>query len=1151
MGLNPIDWIEDGVDYVEDTISDFIDDPFGTIGQVAGEAFRGFLGLATLGATNKYDTGYWIEKFTPEQNPVFQDRNVTIRNSLATREIVYGRVRKGGTLVYAGTSGADDRFINLIIVLASHACESVNDVYFDDTLVATKLGTDVQDTQTFSIATDYQGKLALFSQLGNHTEQYSIITAATPDDWTTDHKLLGCTLLYVQMRYDKKLYRRGIPNITVVMDGKNDIYDPRGGGSIGYTNNHALVCLDYIRTKDGLRVPDSEILMQTFIEGAEYCDDQVEGLPGIYLEDRYTANGVIKIENRPLDTLEEMQKAAGAFVTTSQGLWSYIRSEYIAPVASFDESDIISDIQFSPSGSKEGRFNTVTGVFIAPSANWKASDYPAVTYPGYVAADGEELSTTIDFNFVTSPYQAQRLAKLAIERSRYGMTLTGTFKLKAVELQAGDRVFLSITSLGISNAIFLVLDTGISFDGGVALVLRQDAAEIYTDSASDRTEFTPATLLNLPDPNPIVPTGVAISEELYSTNGGRNIKARAVVSWVEPDGRTQNYDVQFKPSADSNWRNVETSVFGTEARKDDLAVDTYDFRVRAINQLGWESDWSATVQHAFLGKTAPPPDIDSVSAEDELVSWDYSSAPLDLDGFEVRIHLGINSDWTTASPMHDGLVSDSKFDVRDALIATSTILVKAKDTSGIYSVNAVSIAVSPSASGDNVNWSDVIDDDGNRPADGADVTDYDDDRVNNNVATPFTLIPTPQCRVDGAKITCLVDNNKTEGVYSQESIVGGAFVSFKIPATDKGCWVGMESSPISDPIIYPIDYSINPIDYSISTFGDGNFHVRQYGMNAGTDEGEFEIPLTAGDTFYIAYDGTSVRYHHNGRLIRTVGAAPGLRFHFNGSFDDAGAGVEAIQFGPYGSNDWNQMGGSNKPADNATEGASWGDNISGQPSTDVLYNNLLDTSSWATTAPNGSIEGFSSLGGAAYNKHEIGVGPAGTNEIVWAGSNGNQSLVNTGFITDPVTIEPGKLYRMSAWIRKTGNAADLRVVYGVDPNNDIEEVSGSYNSTFGYVGDATLSQADKWYLAVWFVFPYGYVAGSGVEGKNGLYDPATGDIDPATASASDVRFSSPTANQLSLLFGSRSVYQNGYSRIVRPRIDIVNGSEQSIQSLLS
>jgi hypothetical protein len=1021
MGLNPVDWIEDGIDYIEDTVSDFIDDPLGTIGQVAGESIRGMLGFATLGATNKYDVGYWIEKFKPEVNQVFQDRNVTIRNSLATREIVYGRVRKGGTLVYAGTSGADDRFINLVIVLASHACESINDVFFDDTLVATKLGTDVQDTQTFSIATDYQGKLAIFSQLGNHTEQYSVITAATPDDWTADHKLLGCTLLYVQMRYDKNLYRKGIPNITVVMDGKNDIYDPRGGGSTGYTNNHALVCLDYIRTKDGLRVPDTEIVMQTFIEGAEHCDDQVEGLPGIYLESRYTANGVIKIENRPLDNLEEMQKAAAAFITTSQGLWRYIRSEYIAPTVSFDESDIISDIQFSPSGSKEGRFNTVTGVFIAPSASWKASDYPAVTYPGYVAADGEELSTTIDFNFVTSPYQAQRLAKIAIERSRYGMTLTGTFKLKAVELQAGDRVSLSISSLGISNATFLVLDTGISFDGGVALVLRQDAAEIYTDSASDRTEFTPATLLNLPDPNPIVPTGVAISEELYSTNGGRNIKARAVVSWIEPEGRTQNYDVQFKPSADSNWRNVETSVFGTEARKDDLAVDTYDFRVRAINQLGWESDWSATVQHAFLGKTAPPPDIDSISAEDELVSWDYSSAPLDLDGFEVRIHLGINSDWTTASPMHDGLVSDSKFDVRDALIATSTILVKAKDTSGIYSVNAVSIAVSPSASGDNVNWSDVIDDDGNRPADGADVTDYDDDRISNDALT--------QVIADAAA-------------------------------------AGATAQQIQD----------------------------------------IQDAAAAGAT---------------------------------------AAQIQAIADAATTAN-WNGVGGAGKPADNATDGATWEDNINGQPDRQNLLNNLVDVSDWESggALPSG-LSHTSSYGYTNANSLVVAEGPTGFDEVCWQVAPVNAASDAGGFsFSNRVLGKSTKVYRVSVWFKCSALTGSFRFRSGA--SYQLSDGVIDYNP---YVHEAPAPEIDKWFLAVMVAHPHN-TSRITASGLSGVYDPDTGDI---VSSFDEFKTADSSGSLIALNAAFQWVDSNNGTDVAlfaRPRLEVIDGTESRISSLI-
>lgn len=419
-------------------------------------------------------------------------------------------------------------------------------------------------------------------------------------------------------------------------------------------------------------------------------------------------------------------------------------------------------------------------------------------------------------------------------------------------------------------------------------------------------------------------------------------------------------------------------------------------------------------------------------------------------------------------------------------------------------------------------------------------TDYEDDRVNNNVATPFTLIPTAECRVDGAKITCLVDNNKTEGVYSQESIVGGAFVSFKIPATDKGCWVGMEASPISDPIIYPIDYSINPIDYSISTIGDGNFHVRQYGMNAGTDEGEFETPLAAGDTFYIAYDGTSVRYHHNGRLIRTVSAPPGLRLHFNGSFDDAGAGVEAVQFGPYGSNDWNQMGGSNKPADNATNGATWGGDIAAQPTDSRLLGNLFDLSEWEPN-PSVSLSGWT-VAGTAPTELAYEAGPELNGHTVLAfhawNDGGSDAIALT---SDGIPIEADGTYRVSFFAKGAATLAKVRLKVEGDLI-ELDDTAIPTPPTY-QIGFDDLDE--DWFLLVGVVRRHNTVVTVN-SNYSGIYNVQTGE---RVKAVDDVKFE-PTATTLGLKMEADIIDAGDHVYFYKPRIELMDGTEPSVAALI-
>lgn len=53
------------------------------------------------------------------------------RNPIAPWTVVYGRARVGGTIIYFNSFGKDRSFLDLVIVLACHPCEAVDDLLFD------------------------------------------------------------------------------------------------------------------------------------------------------------------------------------------------------------------------------------------------------------------------------------------------------------------------------------------------------------------------------------------------------------------------------------------------------------------------------------------------------------------------------------------------------------------------------------------------------------------------------------------------------------------------------------------------------------------------------------------------------------------------------------------------------------------------------------------------------------------------------------------------------------------------------------------------------------------------------------------------------------------------------------------------------------
>jgi hypothetical protein len=68
-------------------------------------------------------------------NESLRDRLVTVRGAAEYRRVVLGRQRVGGVLAFWGSTGPNKEKFAMVIALASHECDGVEAVYFNDELV--------------------------------------------------------------------------------------------------------------------------------------------------------------------------------------------------------------------------------------------------------------------------------------------------------------------------------------------------------------------------------------------------------------------------------------------------------------------------------------------------------------------------------------------------------------------------------------------------------------------------------------------------------------------------------------------------------------------------------------------------------------------------------------------------------------------------------------------------------------------------------------------------------------------------------------------------------------------------------------------------------------------------------------------------------
>lgn len=200
--------------------------------------------------------------------------------------------------------------------------------------------------------------------------------------------------------------------------------------------------------------------------------------------------------------------------------------------------------------------------------------------------------------------------------------------------------------------------------------------------------------------------------------------------------------------------------------------------------------------------------------------------------------------------------------------------------------------------------------------------------------------------------------------------------------------------------------------------------------------------------------------------------------------------------------------------------------------------NLVNLSKWVTGT--GPIEGFREIGLSSENEREWGIGPHGTQVVLWKGKPSGDQDGDGGFDSAPMTIDHQKMYRFSIWLKKT-NSHDGFSYFGCGPVN---ELSGEPNSNaYFWLGD--LPELNKWYLLV------GYIHGSNdasIQNFGGIYDPVTGQ---KITAITDFKF---RPNYPEVIIRSYLFYDpnpNDRQYFYGPTMVEVNGNEPTIASLLN
>lgn len=672
------------------------------------------VGLLTTFAINSLGSALLTKKPKSTGGPVANDGLKTVlRLSDAPQEIVYGRVRKGGVLLYAATSNSGhtedgalrtgtNAFLHLVIGVAGHEVESFEGIYLNDTLLTINGNNYATNAEFINVNNIKLVKVVTHTGADDQVADAGLVAEAP--GWTTAHRLRGTAYVYVRLHWHSDNFGAiGVPVINVLLKGKK-LYDPRTTLTV-WSDNAALVTRDYLTSLDGSGQPygfgatDDEVDDDFTVAAANICEESITKLNGTTI-DRYSCNGVIDTSESPMNNMISIMSSMIGTLTCPRGLFRIYAGAYDTPEATVIDEDWLTGTMKSRARVDIGQlFNAVRGTYLSEAAGWQSTDFPPITSTVYEAEDNDErLYTDIVLPFTTDSEAAQRIAKTIQRKMREQITVTMPLNYRALEFTVWDTIKLTNAARGWFEKVFRIQSFTFGLTSGCIVQLKEENELTYDWSATDAEAEEAADDTNLPSAFDVEPAGaLSVTEEIYTTRDGAGVKAKAVLTWLpSEDVFLYQYQAEYMLRDATDWIPLSRTD-ATSIDIPDIAPGTYDFRVKVINRIGQSSEY-VPYSKTITGLSAPPTEPQNLTVSTiaglAILRWDLSTDTDVLFGggkFVFRHSPDTSSTWVQSTTIGNAHSGNSTFATLP--LKAGVYLVKAVDSSGIESTDAASVIV--------------------------------------------------------------------------------------------------------------------------------------------------------------------------------------------------------------------------------------------------------------------------------------------------------------------------------------------------------------------------------------------------------------------------------------------------------------------------
>lgn len=314
------------------------------------------------------------------------------------------------------------------------------------------------------------GRVTVSEHLGLASQTTDpLLVSGFPGVWTAQHRLDGVAytalrLLGVALEDFNKVYKFGIPSYAATIRAAK-VWDPRVSGqdaddptTWAWSDNAALVIMDYLTHPDGMRLPRSMIEsdIADWIVKINKCDEQVPTLSCL-TEPRYRLWGGYDLDEEPKSVLGRMLACIDGRVRLNErGSIVLDIGEFNCPTSceTFATADILGVEGFRRGASKGDLRNEIRAKYLSPGHNYQEQEADPLRNDTSVLVDGLQ-SATLDLTYCPSHRQARQMMKVASYRMNPEWQGTIITNAKGLRLLGERYARFQIAALDIDDVFFI------------------------------------------------------------------------------------------------------------------------------------------------------------------------------------------------------------------------------------------------------------------------------------------------------------------------------------------------------------------------------------------------------------------------------------------------------------------------------------------------------------------------------------------------------------------------------------------------------------------------------------------------------------------------------------------------------------------------